>query len=230
MSGPLDSNTRVIGFWPRRLLLLLLYYCCCYSGYASACCSDRFSCLAFIPALKLLPVMPSLAVIADPPRALTRTESRCQSHIPCRFCQPSRSTKTRSPPPAFTPAGPNHSACQNSQVHVGFLRKSSSAISGFRSLCGREQRSSLKPSRSIGPAFWNLSLGRALALRTLAFTRSIYGASNPGPMLWPERSRSRANIPSGFFAFQSGFIGAIFGPRRPAECPPDRLWRAPRSR
>jgi len=35
----------------------------------------------------------------------------------------------------------------------------SSAISGFRSLCGRKQRSSLKPSRSIGPAFWNLSLG-----------------------------------------------------------------------
>ncbi len=24
MSGPFDSNTRVIGFWPRRLLLLLL--------------------------------------------------------------------------------------------------------------------------------------------------------------------------------------------------------------
>ena len=27
-------------------------YCCCYSGCASACCFDRFSCRAFIPALK----------------------------------------------------------------------------------------------------------------------------------------------------------------------------------
>jgi hypothetical protein len=42
---------------------------------------------------------------------------------------------------------------------TGFSREFSSAISGFRSLCGRKQRSSLKPSRSIGPAFWNLSLG-----------------------------------------------------------------------
>ena len=38
------------------------YYCCCYcSGYASACCcSDRFSCLAFIPALKLKALNSSL--------------------------------------------------------------------------------------------------------------------------------------------------------------------------
>ena len=85
------------------------------------------------------------------------------------------------------------------KTSTGFSRDLSSAISGFRSLCGREQRSSLKPSRSIGPAFWNLSLGRALALRTLAHRQhilsahstGIYGASNPGPMLWPERSRSR---------------------------------------
>src|SRR6202167_4939855 len=45
------------------------------------------------------------------------------------------------------------------KTSTGFLREFSSAISGFRSLCGRKQRSSLKPSRSIGPAFWNLSLG-----------------------------------------------------------------------
>jgi len=31
--------------------------------------------------------------------------------------------------------------------------------------------------------FGTFHSGRALALRTLAFTRSIYGASNPGPML-----------------------------------------------
>ena len=77
------------------------------------------------------------------------------------------------------------------KTSTGFLREFSSAISGFRSLCGQEQRSSLKPSRSIRPAFWNLFPRDGLSLvRTLASTRSIYGASNPGPMLWPERSRS----------------------------------------
>jgi len=45
------------------------------------------------------------------------------------------------------------------KTSTGSLRGFSSAISGFRSLCGRKQRSSLKPSRSIRPAFWNLSLG-----------------------------------------------------------------------
>jgi hypothetical protein len=45
------------------------------------------------------------------------------------------------------------------ETSTGFSREFSGAISGFRSLCGQEQRSSLKPSRSIRPAFWNLSLG-----------------------------------------------------------------------
>jgi hypothetical protein len=39
--------------------------------------------------------------------------------------------------------------------------------------------------------FGTFRSGRALALRTLASTRSIYGASNPGPMLCSERNRSR---------------------------------------
>ena len=52
-----------------------------------------------------------------------------------------------------------HQIIQPAKTSTGFLREFSSAISGFRSLCGRKQRSSLKPSRSIGPAFWNLSLG-----------------------------------------------------------------------
>lgn len=42
-----------------------------------------------------------------------------------------------------------------------FLRRSSSAISGFRSICGRKRRSSHRPSRSIRPAFRNLSPGAA---------------------------------------------------------------------
>jgi hypothetical protein len=46
----------------------------------------------------------------------------------------------------------------------GFLREFSSAISGFRSLCGRKRRSFQKPSRSSRPAFWNLSLGAGFSL------------------------------------------------------------------
>ena len=52
-----------------------------------------------------------------------------------------------------------HQIIPPAKTSTGFSREFSSAISGFRSLCGRKQRSSLKPSRSNGPAFWNLSLG-----------------------------------------------------------------------
>src|ERR1700712_4133670 len=60
---------------------------------------------------------------------------------------------------------------------------------------------------------------RALVSRTLASPVTSYGASNPGPMLWAERSRSRAIFQVVFW----DFIGAFCGPRRPLECPPDRL-------
>src|ERR1700678_4012769 len=79
-----------------------------------------------------------------------------------------------------------------------FLREYSSAISGFRSLCGQEQRSSFSHRAQLDLRFGTFHSGRALALRTLATIRNISkslrgncGASNPGPMLWPERSRSR---------------------------------------
>ena len=52
-----------------------------------------------------------------------------------------------------------HQVIPPAKTSTGFSRDFSSAISGFRSLCGRKRRSSLKPSRSNGPAFWNLSLG-----------------------------------------------------------------------
>ena len=81
----------------------------------------------------------------------------------------------------------NHSARQTS---TGFLREYSSAISGFRSLCGQEQRSSFSHRAQLDLRFGTFHSGRALALRTLASTRNnskslrgIYGASNPGPML-----------------------------------------------
>src|ERR1700682_2297055 len=96
------------------------------------------------------------------------------------------------------------------KTSTGFSREFSSAISGFRSLCGRKQRSSLSHRAQLDLRFGTFHSGRALALRTLAstrlvytrilstpvlyteyFLRGIYGASDPGPMLWAERSRSR---------------------------------------
>jgi hypothetical protein len=62
------------------------------------------------------------------------------------------------------------------QLSPVFLRRSSSAKSGFRSLCGHEQRSFNQLSRSTRPAFWNLSTGVALALENRFPTRFM-----PGP-------------------------------------------------
>src|SRR5258708_934772 len=52
-----------------------------------------------------------------------------------------------------------HQIIPPAKTSTGFSRDLSSAISGFRSLCGRTRRSTLKPSRSSRPAFRNLSLG-----------------------------------------------------------------------
>ena len=87
-----------------------------------------------------------------------------------------------------------HQIISPAKTSTGFSRDFSSAISGFRSLCGRKQRSSLSHRAQLDLRFGTFHSGRALALRTLASTRislrGIYGASNPGPMLWQERSRS----------------------------------------
>jgi hypothetical protein len=111
------------------------------------------------------------------------------------------------------------------ETSTDFSRDLSSAISGFRSLCGRKQRSSLSHRAQLDLRFGTFHSGRALALRTLAFNplypqRASTGPVNPGPMLCRERSRSRAI----FQAVFSGFIRAISAPQPPAGCPPDRLW------
>jgi hypothetical protein len=72
--------------------------------------------------------------------------------------------------------------------------------------------------------FGTFHSGRALALRTLATIRNISkslrgtcGASNPGPMLWPERSRSRG-------IFQAVFLHpnrALWGLFSARDRPPD---------
>jgi hypothetical protein len=128
--------------------------------------------------------------------ALRRTESRCRSNSCRRFRQPSRSAKTRSPTSAvyrapdqiIQPVKPAYSSCVTTS-RDGVLRKSSRPISGFRSLCGREQHSSSYCAQfdlrfgtfhSVGSRFENSGL----------YPLIPYGASDPGPMLCRERSRS----------------------------------------
>jgi hypothetical protein len=69
-----------------------------------------------------------------------------------------RNQQRRVPPQSSARRWPRQ-IIQPADTSPTLLREVSSAISGFRSLCGRQRRSSLKPSRSIGPAFWNLSIG-----------------------------------------------------------------------
>jgi hypothetical protein len=158
---------------------------------------------------------------------LPRAESKA-SLSSTQICRTSQSKDAFPQRPGV--AGP-HQIIPPAKTSTGFEREFSSARSGFRSLCGRKRRSSLKPSRSKGPAFWNLSLGRALALRTLASTRnipfgSIYGASNPGPMLWMEGSRSRGIFQVVFLRSNqalSGRFPAGDGPRNAGQI---GLWRS----
>jgi len=110
------------------------------------------------------------------------------------------------------------------KTSTGFSREFSSAISGFRSLCGQEQRSSFSHRAQLDLRFGTFHSGRALALRTLATIRNISkslrgncGASNPGPMLWPERSRSRG-IFQAVFLYPNRALWGLFSAR---DRPPD---------
>jgi hypothetical protein len=153
-----------------------------------------------------------------PVRNASGAPNRKRRSIPHRFAL-RRSQQRRVPQQSSVRRRP-HQVIPPAKTSTGFEREFSSAISGFRSLCGRKRRSSLKLSRLNRPAFWNLSLGRALALRTLASTRSVYGASNPGPMLWTERSRSRGIFQVVFLRSNralSGRFPACDRPRDPGQ-------------
>ena len=107
-----------------------------------------------------------------------------------------------------------HQVIPPAKTSTVFYRGFSSAISGFRSLYGREQHSSSYCAQ------FDLLLEpftrRALVSRTLASPASSYGASNPGPMLWPERSRSRGIFQGVFLRSKrtlSGHFVACDGPR-----------------
>jgi hypothetical protein len=67
-----------------------------------------------------------------------------------------------------------HQIISPAKTSTGFSRDFSSAISGFRSLCGPKQRSSLSHRAQLDLRFGTFHSGRALALRTLASTRLVY--------------------------------------------------------
>ena len=118
-----------------------------------------------------------------------RTPDR-SAFIQHRLCRPfSKSRVQQDALPHASVTRRHNQIMQPAKTSTGFSREFPGAISGFRSLCGREQRSSLSHRAQSNLPFGTFHSGRALALRTLAFTRSTYGASNPGPMLYDERSR-----------------------------------------
>ena len=152
-----------------------------------------------------------------------RAESRCGS-ASCRFRQ-RRVQQRRVPhPPASIASEQSFSLPKQARF---FLRKSSSAISGFRSLCGRKQRSSVGHRAQFDLRFGTFSPGAALAMRTLtitlAFTRRTTG---PAPMLCPERSRSRGIFQEVFCA-PIGLLWRHFSARyRPRDACQISFWRA----
>ena len=79
------------------------------------------------------------------------------------------------------PAGPNHSACRNKPSFFRVNLKRNIRLSF--ALRSRAAQLSKAIALNQDLAFGTFHSGRALALRTLASTRSIYGASNPGPTL-----------------------------------------------
>ena len=65
MSGPFDSNTRVIGFWPRRLLLLLLLLLLLYV-YASADALTNLSASGTLSGAGFVTLLAPYALLASP--------------------------------------------------------------------------------------------------------------------------------------------------------------------
>ena len=79
-----------------------------------------------------------------------------------------------------------HQIIPPAKTSTGFLREFSSAISGFRSLCGRNQRSSFSHRAQLDLRFGTFHSGRALALRTLASARNIPTGYLRGHQPWTD--------------------------------------------
>jgi hypothetical protein len=112
---------------------------------------------------------------------VTRTESSCSSSQH-RILPYVAFNKTRSP----TAGGhrqPDKSFSLPKQAQV-FSREFQAQYQAFVRFAVTSSAALSAIALKWDLAFGTFHSGRALALRTLAFTRSIYGASNPGPMLW----------------------------------------------
>ena len=108
------------------------------------------------------------------PRGARHLHKHCSARSHTDFAiRRSRQRRVPQQSSAIAPAAPNYSACQNKPRSRAWksltqnsrtwnFKRNSRLSFALRS----EWRSSLKLSHSIGPAFWNLSIGRALALRT----------------------------------------------------------------
>jgi hypothetical protein len=113
-----------------------------------------------------------------------------------------------------------HQVIPPAKTSTGFSREFSSAISGFRSLCGRKQRSSLSHRAQLDLRFGTFHSGRALALRTLASTRHIPKGYLPGVSTGPatlDRCCGRNVVAPGeyskwFFRALSGHFAARHRP------------------
>ena len=111
-----------------------------------------------------------------------------------------------------------HQVTPPAKTSTGFSREFSSAISGFHSLYGRKQRSSLSHRARLDLAFWNLSLGAGSRSENSGLhpqypQEGIPNRASTGPATL-DRCRERNVVGPGeyskrFFCIQSGFIGAI---------------------
>src|SRR3984957_4475349 len=167
------------------------------------------SCLYSSPESYQLWIFVVIVASLDPSRAPNRTAVQSLTDFAHtdfagrrgqRRHAPLPSSGCRRPPQIILPA----------KTSTGFSREFSSAISGFRSLCGRKQRSSLKPSRSIGPAFWNLSLGAGSRFENSGLHPFIPTRTSTGPATL-DRCRERNVVgpeeySKWFFCIHSGFI------------------------
>ena len=113
---------------------------------------------------------------------------------PASMCRPSRSTRTR-----FPHCRRNHRPAriiQPAKQTRDVLRKSSSAISGFRSLCGHEQRSTFS-HRAQRTSLWNLSPGAG----SLDLSRELRHppARSAGPVTLNRRCGAERSLSGGIF-------------------------------
>ena len=149
-------------------------------------------------------------------RRASPAQARCRS-ISSGFCNMSQSTFPNNPALAAGCAK-SFSLPKQAQVFAspGLSREISSAISGFRSLCGRQQRSSLKPSRSIGPAFWNLSIGAGSRFENPGLHPRYPSRAPTGPATLDRRCRRKVVAPAGyskrFFCILIRLYGGNFRP------------------